>query len=107
MRDVYSCIDVLYLYSLSCYNVIQTLWVLAFPSTPKFVFLLHVRRWKYIISLILLSAGHRMMLNHRILVMNDGLDRNVLKIKPPLCFNKDNANSLLKALEQILSELGH
>ena len=45
------------------------------------------------------------MLNHRILLMNDGLDDNVIKIKPPLCFTKDNADAVLQAIDKTLEEL--
>ncbi len=38
----------------------------------------------------------------KILVGTDGPDRNVLKIKPPMCFNRQNADQLVAALEQIL-----
>lgn len=37
--------------------------------------------------------------------MSDGLDNNVLKIKPPLCFTQANADTVLHALDQILTEL--
>ena len=37
-----------------------------------------------------------------ILVGTDGPDRNVLKIKPPMCFNRQNADQLIAALDGIL-----
>ena len=37
-----------------------------------------------------------------ILVSTDGPADNVLKIKPPLCFNRQNADQLCAALEKIL-----
>ena len=52
-----------------------------------------------------LSLFCRVMLNHRILLMNDGLDHNVIKIKPPLCFTKDNADAVLQAIDKTLEEL--
>jgi 4-aminobutyrate aminotransferase-like enzyme/Ser/Thr protein kinase RdoA (MazF antagonist) len=39
-----------------------------------------------------------------ILMSVDGPQNNVLKIKPPMCFNKENANDLLFYLEKILKE---
>ncbi len=39
-----------------------------------------------------------------ILVSTDGPFRNVLKIKPPLCFTRENADLLVANLDQILSE---
>jgi 4-aminobutyrate aminotransferase-like enzyme len=38
-----------------------------------------------------------------ILISSDGLDHNVLKIKPPLVFNKKNADYLLEILDSVLS----
>lgn len=39
-----------------------------------------------------------------ILMSIDGPQNNVLKIKPPMCFNKENADELLTKLEKILNE---
>jgi 4-aminobutyrate aminotransferase-like enzyme len=39
-----------------------------------------------------------------ILLSTDGPFHNVLKIKPPLVFNKDNADFLVATLDQILAE---
>ncbi len=39
-----------------------------------------------------------------ILMSVDGPQNNVLKIKPPMCFNKENANDLLFYLNKILKE---
>ncbi|MDC8002892.1 aminotransferase class III-fold pyridoxal phosphate-dependent enzyme [Aureisphaera galaxeae] len=44
------------------------------------------------------------MKEHGILMSTDGPDHNVLKIKPPLVFNLENAESLLFFLKKILSE---
>ncbi|MBT4678994.1 MAG: aminotransferase class III-fold pyridoxal phosphate-dependent enzyme, partial [Flavobacterium sp.] len=41
---------------------------------------------------------------HGILMSSDGLDHNVLKIKPPLVFSKENAQQLLWYLRKILAE---
>jgi len=59
-------------------------------------------------SLIIWGANlynYRVMLNHRILIMNDGLEHNVIKVKPPLCFTRDNADALLRAIDTTLEEL--
>ena len=37
-----------------------------------------------------------------ILVSTDGPDNNVIKIKAPMCFNKDNADQLIGAFGEIL-----
>ena len=44
------------------------------------------------------------MKEHGILMSSDGPDHNVLKIKPPLVFSKENADELLSTLEKILKE---
>jgi 4-aminobutyrate aminotransferase-like enzyme len=44
------------------------------------------------------------MKDHGILMSIDGPDYNVLKIKPPIVFSKDNAKELLFYLRKILSE---
>ena len=42
------------------------------------------------------------MKDHGILISTDGPDKNVLKIKPPMVFNKNNADQLLDTLDQLL-----
>ena len=44
------------------------------------------------------------MKDHGILMSVDGPDHNVLKIKPPIVFNMENAKELLFYLKKILSE---
>ena len=39
-----------------------------------------------------------------ILISSDGPDHNVLKIKPPLVFNKKNADYFLESFEAVLSK---
>ena len=41
---------------------------------------------------------------HGILISVDGPQNNVLKIKPPMCFDKTNANDLLYYFEKIVNE---
>jgi len=48
----------------------------------------------------------RMKDDHRILMSIDGPSDNVLVIKPPLCFSREDANQVIAALEQVLSSLG-
>jgi 4-aminobutyrate aminotransferase-like enzyme len=38
-----------------------------------------------------------------ILISSDGLDHNIIKIKPPLVFNRENALFLAATLDEILS----
>ena len=42
------------------------------------------------------------MKDHGILISTHGPDKNVLKIKPPMVFNKNNADQLLDTLDQLL-----
>jgi 4-aminobutyrate aminotransferase-like enzyme len=45
------------------------------------------------------------MKDEKILLSLDGPYSNVMKIKPPLCFNKENATSVLRTLDNVLSDL--
>jgi 4-aminobutyrate aminotransferase-like enzyme len=38
-----------------------------------------------------------------VLVSTDGPDENVIKIKPPICFNKHNADQLVEAMDRALA----
>jgi len=40
-----------------------------------------------------------------ILLSADGPHRNVLKIKPPMCFSKEDSDQLLNRLDEILTEI--
>jgi 4-aminobutyrate aminotransferase-like enzyme len=44
------------------------------------------------------------MREHGILMSTDGPFHNVIKIKPPMCFNFDNADFLISTLDKILKE---
>ncbi|CAL2108699.1 hydroxylysine kinase [Tenacibaculum sp. 190524A02b] len=44
------------------------------------------------------------MKDHKILMSTDGVDNNVLKIKPPIVFSKENADELLFYLRKIFKE---
>jgi len=44
------------------------------------------------------------MKEHGILMSTDGPDHNVLKIKPPMVFSKENADDLIHYLDKILAE---
>ncbi len=39
-----------------------------------------------------------------VLISTDGPFHNVIKIKPPMCFNRENSDFLLKTLERVLQE---
>jgi 4-aminobutyrate aminotransferase-like enzyme len=44
------------------------------------------------------------MKDHGILMSTDGPDHNVLKIKPPMVFTKENADELLFYLRKVFGE---
>jgi 4-aminobutyrate aminotransferase-like enzyme/Ser/Thr protein kinase RdoA (MazF antagonist) len=44
------------------------------------------------------------MKEHGILISVDGPQNNVIKIKPPMCFSRDNAGDLIRYLRKILGE---
>lgn len=44
----------------------------------------------------------RMKSRHHILISSDGPDSNVLKLKPPMVFNEQNAGEFLRALRECL-----
>ena len=43
------------------------------------------------------------MRDHGVLLSTDGPFHNVLKIKPPLCFTRDDADHLIETLDRVLS----
>ena len=46
-----------------------------------------------------------MMKEHRIIVSSDGPYDNVLKLKPPMCFTKENCDLFLTKLGELLTDL--
>lgn len=46
-----------------------------------------------------------MLLDHHILIKEDGLDANVVKIKPPLVFTLQDAKNLIHAIDDSLTKL--
>ena len=47
------------------------------------------------------------MKDHLILLSLDGPYSNVMKFKPPMCFNKENAKRVVETLDTTLEELEH
>ncbi|XP_026285945.1 5-phosphohydroxy-L-lysine phospho-lyase isoform X3 [Frankliniella occidentalis] len=45
------------------------------------------------------------MKDESILLSSDGPDRNILKLKPPMVFSKQNADTFMAVLDQVLEEL--
>ncbi|XP_011177329.2 alanine--glyoxylate aminotransferase 2-like [Zeugodacus cucurbitae] len=48
---------------------------------------------------------NRMKSLHRVLVSSDGPNDNVIKLKPPMCFNQENADEFLQAFRECLAML--
>lgn len=40
-----------------------------------------------------------------VILANEGNERNVLMLMPPMCFTQENATSLVQRLDKVLSEL--
>ena len=53
-----------------------------------------------------MSANYyfRMLIKHKVILSVEGTDKNVIKLKPPLCFNKENADSLVNYLDGVLKD---
>ena len=47
------------------------------------------------------------MKENNILLSIDGPDHNVIKIKPPLVFNKENADELVLTFSKVLSNIAN
>ena len=41
----------------------------------------------------------------RVLISSAGPNANILKVRPPMCFNQDNADLFLKTLDEVLYEI--
>ena len=54
---------------------------------------------------VVLVLFFRMLRTHRVIMSVDGNYNNVIKFKPPMCFNKENADYLLKCLEECFDDL--
>jgi ethanolamine-phosphate phospho-lyase len=48
---------------------------------------------------------HFRLKDRHIIVSLDGPDENVLKLKPPMCFSRSDAEFLLSNLNEVLSEV--
>ena len=46
----------------------------------------------------------RMLLKEHILIQTDGLDNNVIKLKPPITFSLEDADKLLQAMNRTFIE---
>jgi ethanolamine-phosphate phospho-lyase len=48
---------------------------------------------------------NRMKNVHKILISSDGPDENVVKLKPPMVFNKENADEFIAGFKECLAQL--
>ena len=55
-----------------------------------------------IIIIIIIIIIYRMSNEFMIFILTDGMDGNVLKIKPPICIDKENIDHFVSSLKQIL-----
>lgn len=42
---------------------------------------------------------------NNVIVSRDGVHENVLKIKPPIIFNKENVDELMEAFHKVMSSI--
>ena len=47
----------------------------------------------------------RMLLDHKIIVLADGIHGNVIKIKPPMVIAKKDCDHIIRATDSVLSKL--
>lgn len=47
----------------------------------------------------------RLLQDHNVISQADGVHSNVIKIKPPMTFNKEDCSCFLKALDLVLTKL--
>lgn len=40
-----------------------------------------------------------------VIMANEGYERNILMVMPPMCFSQENATNLVQRLDKVLSEL--
>ena len=45
------------------------------------------------------------MKENKIIIANDGLDKNVMVMMPPMCFTLDNARRVVQVLDQALRDI--
>lgn len=48
---------------------------------------------------------YRLLLDHHVILKEDGLDYNIIKIKPPLCFTKENADTIVGAIDKTITDI--
>lgn len=50
---------------------------------------------------------YRALVDHKVMLKEDGVDNNVIKIKPPICFTERNASQLIEAIDKSLQSICH
>ena len=46
-----------------------------------------------------------MLLDHKIIVLADGIHRNVIKFKPPLSISKKDCTAIIRGVDAVLTKL--
>ena len=47
----------------------------------------------------------RMLLDHKIIVLADGIHGNVIKLKPPMVVTKEDCDGIIQAMDSMLTKL--
>lgn len=55
--------------------------------------------------MVIFFADYRMLLDHKIIVLADGVHGNVIKYKPPLVIAKKDCDHIIRAMDIVLSKL--
>lgn len=56
-------------------------------------------------DLILSIVFCRMLLDHKIIVLADGIHGNVIKYKPPMVVTKEDCDHIIQAMDAVLTKL--
>lgn len=54
---------------------------------------------------IVMLISCRMLLNHKIIVLADGVHGNVIKFKPPMVIAKKDCDNIIRAMDSVLTKL--
>jgi 4-aminobutyrate aminotransferase-like enzyme len=46
-----------------------------------------------------------MLLDHKMIVLADGIHGNVIKLKPPMVVTKEDCDSIIQAVDSVLTKL--
>ena len=46
-----------------------------------------------------------MLLDHKIIVLADGIHGNIIKLKPPMVVTKEDCDAIVQAMDSVLTKL--